>query len=175
MYGMNYSGKWWYFELVTFLFSEGAGFRQSELDRAFLVQKELVFDKSPRVQASEDCLYFDSKKNGEKRPAFENQVSDHFDAEFKGLAHWFLSMRIARGRFGNYPLDQSPYALVVYIMILIEKLKISRQFPCFEHNRMCPFKFQQTVPSIKQKNSSIVLYQLDCDSQGLRGHALNNL
>ena len=40
---------------------------------------------------------------------FENDIKAQFRVELQGHAHWFLSMRITRDKFGNYTLDQSRY------------------------------------------------------------------
>ena len=126
---MAYSGKWWYLELVTYLISKEGGFNQTESEQALFVKKESDGSITKILVYSDDCLYFNSKKNEEKLIAFEKQISARFDVEFKGLAHWFLSMRIARDKFGNYTLDQSRYTLSVvdkYLGAVSNRKKVNR-------------------------------------------------
>ena len=132
MYGMAYSGKWWYLELLTYLVSKEAGFVQSESDQALFIKQESDMSLTKILVYSDDCLYFNSKNNEGEIKEFEKQVGLRFDVEFKGLAHWFLSMRISRDQFRNYTIDQSRYALNIvekYLGAVPNKKHVNRPLP----------------------------------------------
>ena len=136
MYGMSHSGKWWYLELISYLNSEEAGFRQSKCDQALFVRTEEDGSLTQFLVYTDDGLYKNSNNDLRWIKRFEKEISARFHVELKGSAHWFLTMRIQRDRFENFTLDQARYALNIVIKYLgtSEQKKIT--------NRHLPHDFE---------------------------------
>ena len=63
-------------------------FTQTESKQALFVKKESNVSLTKVLVYSDDCLYFDSKKNDAKITAFEKHICDRFDVELGGFAHF---------------------------------------------------------------------------------------
>ena len=108
-YGMILSSKKWFLELQGYLTSEKGRFIRSDVDNALFIQKETDGSYTKMLVYIDDSLYFNSKNNNNMITELENDIQTQFKVNLQGHAHWFLSMRIAQDKFGNYTLDQSRY------------------------------------------------------------------
>ena len=90
MYGMTYSGKYWYLDLKEWLIEEG--FTRSRASPCFFCK---VFPDGSYVKL---IVYVDDKlfygNNEATLQEFKDKLSKRFDVEFLGQAHWYISARI---------------------------------------------------------------------------------
>ena len=155
MYGMAYSGKWWYLELANYLVSEDGGFRRSSCDQALFIKKEKDGSITKLLVYVDDSLYFNSKNIKKHVQAFQKQIGDRFKVDFQGQAHWFLAMRILRDRRGNFTIDQSRYAKNIVTKHLGKMhldAKINRPLPSgWEPKKNDCAKDEQEVKSLNKE------------------------
>ena len=147
---MSHSGKWWYLELISYLNSEEAGFRQStKCDQASFVRTEEDGSITPFLVYTDDGLYKNSTNGPKWIKKFEKEISARFHVELKGSTHWFLAMIIQRDRFGNFILDQARYTLNIGLKYLgtSEQRKVT--------NRPLPHDFEATREDCSKSESQV--------------------
>ena len=137
MYGMTYSGKYWYLDLKEWLLEEG--FIQSRASPCFFCK---IFPGGYFIKI---IIYVDDKlffgNNEIILTEFKDKISKRFDVEFLGQAHWYLSARIHQDAEFNVTLDQARYCKSI-INRFLEKAGAKKK-PRF-HNTILPAEF---VPS----------------------------
>ena len=102
MYGMMYSGKYWFQELREWLVNEG--FKQRKT-RPCLFWK--VFPDGSVVKLLDyvnDILYFSTPDTTLK--IFWGNLTSRFDVKMLGQAHWYLSMWISQDSDFSITIDQ---------------------------------------------------------------------
>jgi hypothetical protein len=137
MYGMTYSGKYWYLDLKEWLHEEG--FTQSRASPCFFCK---VFPDGSYVKLIvyvDDKLFFGN--NEATLQEFKDKLSKRFDVEFLGQAHWYLSARIHQDADFNVTLDQARYCKAI-VNRFLEKAGAKKK-PRF-HSTILPADF---VPS----------------------------
>ena len=109
VYGIILSSKNWCLELQGYLTSNVERFKRSEVDNALFVRTEKDGSLTKMLVYINDSLYFNTRNNKEMIEQLETEIKLRFKIELQGHAHWFLSMRISRDKYGNYTLYQSRY------------------------------------------------------------------
>ena len=109
IYGLAASGKFWNEEFSEWLRAEG--FHQSTADTTYFIKYYTDGSWVRLIFYVDDCLYFGSNDNAEKR--FENSVSKRFNIDLNGHANWFLQMRIHQYEDFSVSIDQNRYAKVI--------------------------------------------------------------
>jgi hypothetical protein len=107
MYGMTFSGKYWYLDLQEWLLSDG--FTQSEVIKCLFFK---TFEDGSQIfllDYVDDMLYYGTDES--KLREFEDALSARFDLEKMGQAHWYLSTRITQHSNFDVTIDQSRYCL----------------------------------------------------------------
>jgi hypothetical protein len=134
MYGMTYSGKYWYLDLKERLLKEG--FIQSRASPCFICK---IFPGGYFIKI---IIYVDHKlffgNNEIILVEFKEKISERFDLEFLGQAHWYLSARIHQDAEFNATLDQPRYCKSI-INRFLEKADAKKK-PRF-HNTIIPAEF----------------------------------
>jgi len=105
MYGMTYSGKYWFQELREWLVDEG--FKQSIICPCLF--SKVFTDKSivKLLDYVDDMLYFGTSEATLK--PFCDSLTSRFDVEMLGQAYWYLSMWISQDLVFSITIDQSRY------------------------------------------------------------------
>ena len=107
IYGLNVAAKVWNQDLTEWLTTnQVVPFKQSKVDPSLFIHRngeEVIY----LIVYVDDCLYFGSSKELEKR--FEKEMSERFKLEVQGWSHWFLGTRLYREQDGSYLLDQENY------------------------------------------------------------------
>jgi len=103
MYGMTLSGKFWNQDLLEFLVS--MGFMQSTVLRCLFYKK--YFDGSVILILNyvDDMLYHGILE--QTLANFELKLSERFNMELKGQAHWYLTTKITQLASFDIILDQT--------------------------------------------------------------------
>jgi hypothetical protein len=105
LYGMTLSGKYWYQDLMEFLVS--IGFIQSTVIRCLFFKKfpdgSVIF----LLNYVDDMLYYGN--SDDTLLIFETKLSERFNLETKGQAHWYLATRITQLASYDIILDQTRY------------------------------------------------------------------
>jgi hypothetical protein len=103
MYGMTYSGKYWYLDLKDWLHEEEL--TQSRASPCFFrkVYPDGSFVKL--VAYGDDKLFFGN--NETILQEFKDKLAKRFDMEFLGQAHWYLSARLHQDTILKVTLDQA--------------------------------------------------------------------
>jgi Reverse transcriptase (RNA-dependent DNA polymerase). len=110
MYGMTFSGKYWYLDLQEWLLSDG--FTQSEVVKCLFFK---TFEDGSQIfllDYVDDMLYYGTDES--KLREFEDALSARFDLEKMGQAHWYLSTRITQHSNFDVTIDQSRYCLSLW-------------------------------------------------------------
>jgi hypothetical protein len=105
LYGMTLSGKYWYQDLMEFLVS--IGFTQSTVIRCLFFQRYPDGSVIFLLNYVDDMLYYGTSDN--TLLAFETKLSERFNLETKGQAHWYLATRITQLANFDIILDQTRY------------------------------------------------------------------
>jgi len=109
MYGMTLSGKFWYQDLLEFLVS--LGFMQSTVIRCLFYQRYPDGSVIFILNYVDDMLY--SGTSDQTLMAFELKLSERFNLELKGQAHWYLATRITQLASYDIILDQTRYCKAI--------------------------------------------------------------
>ena len=92
------------------LTSEDIGFRRLVTEGSIYIKQE-GDDILVLLNAVDDQLYFSTSER--LRKWFEKEVSNRFDVDLMGQAHWYLQSRITQHEDFSITLDQSRYAKLV--------------------------------------------------------------
>jgi hypothetical protein len=105
LYGMTLSGKYWYQDLMEFLIS--IGFIQSTVVKCLFFKKLTDGSVIFLLNYVDDMLYYGSSDDA--LLTFEIQLSERFNLETKGQAHWYLATRITQLASYDIILNQTRY------------------------------------------------------------------
>jgi hypothetical protein len=105
MYGMTLSGKFWYQDLLEFLVS--MGFMQSTVIRCLFYKKYSNGSVIFILNYVDDMLYYGISE--QTLTNFELKLSECFNMELKGQAHWYLATQITQLASCDIILDQTRY------------------------------------------------------------------
>jgi hypothetical protein len=105
MYGTTLSGKYWYLKLQEYLLE--IGFKANENMQCLFTQHHNDGSKVYLLNYVDDMLYYGT--NNSRIKQFEELLTQRFNVELMGQAHWYLATRINQLNNYDIELDQSRY------------------------------------------------------------------
>jgi hypothetical protein len=109
MYGTTLCGKYWYLDLMDFL--KKIGFKEGNCVKCLVIKEFADGSKIFILNYVDDMLYYGT--DDIKVKAFEAQLSERFNLQLLGQAHWYLGTRINQLSNFDIELDQSRYCLSI--------------------------------------------------------------
>jgi hypothetical protein len=103
MYGMMYSGKYWFEELQDWL--QENGYVQCSSCLALFVKEDGKGSIIKLLDYIDDMIYFSNLED--MLNTFKSSLAAHFNVEFMGHVHWYLSCRICQDMDFSITIDQS--------------------------------------------------------------------
>jgi hypothetical protein len=114
MYGTTLCGKYWYLDLLDFLWQ--IGFEEGDCVKCMFTKRFPDGSTLYLLNYVNNMLHYGT--DATKVQAFEKELSEWFNLELLGNAHWYLGSRIHQLQNYDIEIDQSRYCKSIMLKYL---------------------------------------------------------